>query len=164
MMVGGLSIPMFGREPFQALVNGGFDTGTTGAEWTLTNMSVVTSVLSLFPQSGSYFLRGMQAGTCSAVQTASCVGYGSYAFSGWISNYFAGNVDGARILLEAFNGSWSTLYDTGSTTGNNLPWINYTASGSLPSGSTQVRLSLLGTRAQPSDLDAYFDSMSLILS
>jgi hypothetical protein len=147
----------------EVLVNGGFE-DALGTGWVFTGCGITdgTGLSPLTARTGSRFLRGLQSATCSAVQTVAVSNPTVLKLAAYMNNYYANNSDRSRVTVEAFSsGSWSTVYDSGAVTGTSNTWYPYTSFIYPPANTSSVRISLLGVRSNGTDLDAYWDDISL---
>lgn len=85
-------------------------------------------------------------------------------FSAYTRDYTAGHGDESMIRLELMDMSGTVLSIKEVSNKNNNQWIELKVSEIIPDNAVTARASLVGIRHSGSDLDSYFDEVSLSVS
>ncbi len=124
------------------------------------------------PHSGAYyFFPGAAANAelrqdvdVSAYASAIDAGWQSFAFTGFVRSFNQSPTDSSRVIVEyrdAANTAVLSSYDTGEIR-NVATWQQVTDTRLAPTGARFVRVRLISKRYNGSNLDGYYDTLSLI--
>ena len=86
------------------------------------------------------------------------------SFSGYMQSYPQTPADEATFIVEyrdAGNNIVLQSYNTGPTTNTSNVWVHYTDTRLAPAGTRFIRIRLIAASRNGSDIDAYFDNLSL---
>ena len=128
-------------------------------------------------QAGTYIFTpgcgGLQSGETYEVYqdinvsiSSASIDAGKYtvSFSGYMQSYPQTPADAATFIVEyrdAGNNTVLQSYTTGETTNITNVWILYTDTRLAPAGTRFIRIRLIATSRNGSDIDGYFDNLSL---
>jgi hypothetical protein len=153
------------------LANPGGESGTAG--WTNVASTLTTRSSSPSPHTGGAYLHSTSSGAASECYQdialpadvldevdASLL---TFEFAAWQAGYTDADTGTMRFqFLDGSDGDLGTT--TGSPYDGTSTWAQNTLSAAVPVGTRKVRLTLLGTRAAGTSLDAYWDDLTATLN
>jgi hypothetical protein len=160
------------KYPYPLLIaNPGGESGTSG--WTNVTSTLTTRSSNPNPRTGAAYFHSTSSGAASECYQdialpadvldevdASLL---TFEFAAWQAGYTDADTGTMRFqFLDGSDGDLGTT--TGSPYDGTSTWAQNTLSAAVPVGTRKVRLTLLGTRAAGTSLDAYWDDLTATLN
>jgi hypothetical protein len=153
------------------LANPGGESGTAG--WTNVTSALTTRSSSPSPHTGGAYLHATASGAASEcyqditlpadVLDEVDAGLLTFEFAAWQAGYTDTDTGTMRFqFLDGSNGDLGTM--TGTPYDGTSTWVRNTLSAAVPVGTRKIRITLLGTRAAGTSLDAYWDDLTATLN
>lgn len=154
------------------VTNGGAETGdTTGWTNVTGTLVAIASGGGVTPRTGSFFFRSGASATTECYQDVSVpidaesdvdAGKVKATFSAWQAGFTDTDTGRLRMIFRDGGGSTIATFDTTDLDGTST-WTQRTLSIWVPPTTRTIRLTLIGTRTTGTNLDAYWDDVTLEL-